>query len=236
MSEAIQFIFDGPADASQRLALAHGAGAPMDSPFMTAFAEGLGARGIRVARFEFPYMAARRTVGRKLPPDRQPVLLETWTRAVQALGHRETLVIGGKSMGGRMASMVADVLGVRGLACLGYPFHPPGKPANARTTHLADLKIPALIVQGTRDPLGGRMDVASYALSPSIEIAWIDGGDHDLSPLKRSGVSKEEAWAAAMDHIADFMQKLASSPVLPAAPAPHPGAYRAFPLPPGEGK
>ncbi|MBW7836730.1 MAG: alpha/beta hydrolase [Sphingomonadales bacterium] len=208
MSEAIKFLFDGPADASQRLALAHGAGAPMDSPFMTAFAEGLGARGIRVARFEFPYMAARRNTGRKLPPDRQPVLLDAWARAVQALGHRETLVIGGKSMGGRLASMVADTLGVRGLACLGYPFHPPGKPAQTRITHLADLKTPALIVQGTRDPLGGRTDVAGYALSPSIEIAWIEDGDHDLKPLKRSGRTQDECWRAAMDRVAEFMNKI----------------------------
>lgn len=212
MSEAIKFLFDGPADASQRLVLAHGAGAPMDSPFMAAFAQGLGARGIRVARFEFPYMAARRNTGRKLPPDRQPVLLDTWTRAVQALGHRETLVIGGKSMGGRMASLVADELGVQGLVCLGYPFHPPGKPANARTAHLADLNTPTLIVQGTRDPLGGRTDVAGYALSPSIEIAWIEDGDHDLKPLKRSGRTQNECWRAAMERVTVFMQALSTAP------------------------
>jgi predicted alpha/beta-hydrolase family hydrolase len=208
MSEAIKFLFDGPADASQRLALAHGAGAPMDSPFMAAFAEGLGARGIRVARFEFPYMAARRNTGRKFPPDRQPVLLATWARAAQALGHPETWIIGGKSMGGRMASLVADGLGVRGLACLGFPFHPPGKPAQTRTAHLAGLKTPALIVQGTRDPLGGRTDVAGYALSPSIEIAWIEDGDHDLKPLKRSGRTQDECWRAAMDRVAEFMNKI----------------------------
>lgn len=208
MSEAIKFLFDGPADASQRLALAHGAGAPMDSPFMAAFAEGLGARGIRVARFEFPYMAARRNTGRKFPPDRQPVLLDTWTRAAQALGHPETWIIGGKSMGGRMASLVADGLGVRGLACLGFPFHPPGKPAQTRTAHLAGLKTPTLIVQGTRDPLGGRTDVAGYALSPSIEITWIEDGDHDLKPLKRSGRTQDECWRAAMDRVAEFMNKI----------------------------
>ena len=208
MSEAIKFLFDGPADAAKRLVLAHGAGAAMDSPFMTAMAQGLGTRGIGVARFEFPYMAARRAGGAKRPPDSAEALLSTWREVVQALGHPETLVIGGKSMGGRMASMVADALGVRGLVCLGYPFHPPGKPERVRTAHLADLKTPTLIIQGTRDSLGSRADVAGYALSSAIEVAWIDGGDHDLVPLKRSGRTREECWHAAMDRVAAFMVRL----------------------------
>ena len=133
-------VFDGPAAAPLTIALAHGAGAPMDSPFMAAFAEGLAAEGFRVVRFEFPYMVKRRLTGTRRPPDRVPVLLEAWRAVIAALGPGR-LVIGGKSLGGRMASLVADETGVRGLVCLGFPFHAPGKPATERIGHMANLEI-----------------------------------------------------------------------------------------------
>src|SRR5438094_291285 len=101
------FLFNGPVGAAWTIVLAHGAGAAMDTPFMQFFAGGLASRGFRVARFEFPYMGQRRISGKRGPPDREPVLLETWRQVIQALG-AEGLIIGGKSMGGRMASMVAD--------------------------------------------------------------------------------------------------------------------------------
>ena len=151
-----EFLFDGPKGAARTVALAHGAGAPMDSPFMAAFAAGL-ARGVRVARFEFPYMAGRRE-GRRRGPDSPRVLRETWLSVITALGGKRT-VIGGKSLGGRVASMVADEAGVAGLLCLGYPFHPPGRPEKLRTAHLASLRTPTLILQGARDSLGNRADV-----------------------------------------------------------------------------
>jgi predicted alpha/beta-hydrolase family hydrolase len=182
-----EFLFDGPEDASVRLLLAHGAGAAMDSAGMTAMARALAAEGLRVARFEFGYMAARREGLRKPPPRAEKVMPE-YEAAVAALGPGAPLVIGGKSMGGRVASMVADELHaggrVAGLLCLGYPFHPPGKPAQLRTAHLAGMTTPALIVQGTRDPFGTREEVAGYTLSPAIEILWLEDGDHDLKPRK----------------------------------------------------
>ncbi|MFP5286233.1 MAG: alpha/beta fold hydrolase, partial [Thermoanaerobaculia bacterium] len=139
--EKPDFLFDGPESAAGPVVvLAHGAGAPMDSPFMNAMARGLAARGLRVARFEFPYMHRRRAAGERKPPDREPVLLGTWRAAIDALGGAERVVIGGKSMGGRMASMIADEAGVRGLVCLGYPFHPQGRPERLRVAHLADLR------------------------------------------------------------------------------------------------
>jgi predicted alpha/beta-hydrolase family hydrolase len=112
------YLFNGPEDAKRTVALAHGAGAGMDTPFMNAFAEGLADAGLRVARFEFPYMAERRRTGQKRPPDREPVLRDTWLQVITGLG-RESLVIGGKSMGGRIASLVADEAKVAGLLCLG---------------------------------------------------------------------------------------------------------------------
>ena len=207
-------ILDGPAPGSAEasegpvtLALAHGAGAPMDSPFMAAFAAGLAAEGIRVARFEFPYMAARRRDGRKRPPDREAVLLDTWRQLIARLGP-EDLAIGGKSMGGRMASLVADETAVQGLVCLGYPFHPPGRPDKLRTAHLETIRTPTLIVQGTRDPFGTPEDVKGYRLSPAVRLHWAEDGDHGLAPRKASGRTTERNWAEAISAIAAFLRAL----------------------------
>lgn len=201
-------LFTGPATADLTLVLAHGAGAAMDSPFMTAFADGLAGRGVRVARFEFPYMAERRASGKKRPPDPAPKLMACWRDVIAALGGPERLVIGGKSMGGRIASMVADEMGVRGLVCLGYPFHPPGKPERLRTAHLEDLRTPTLIVQGTRDPLGTAAEVAGYDLSPAISLRWCADGNHDLAPRKSSGRTTADNWQDAMTAITDFLVTL----------------------------
>jgi uncharacterized protein len=203
-----QFLFDGPKRASLTLALAHGAGAPMDSPFMAAFAEGLANKGFRVARFEFPYMAERRTTGRKRPPDRAEVLLACWRAVIAELGPKN-LAIGGKSLGGRMASQVADGAGVRGLVCLGYPFHAPGKAATAeRLAHLASLRTPALICQGERDSLGSRDDTESYKLSPAVRLRWLADGDHGFKPRKASGRSEAGNWKDAVDAVAEFLRDL----------------------------
>ena len=200
----MDFLIDGPADAPTTLVLAHGAGAPMDSPFMAFFAGELAARGHRVVRFEFPYMAARRIDGRKRGPDRPAVLLAAWRDAIGRLGDAGRLIIGGKSMGGRIASLVADDAGVTGLVCLGYPFHPPGRPETLRTAHLAAIATPTLIVQGTRDPLGRRDEVARYPLSAAIRLCWIEDGDHDLVPRKRSGRSQVQNWQDGVEAVARF--------------------------------
>ena len=198
-------LVDGP-DGGPLLVLAHGAGAPMDSGFMDVFAKGLASRGLRVVRFEFPYMAARRSGGGRRAPDREAVLLQAWRDIVAELGGGAGCFIGGKSMGGRMASMVAEELGVRGLVCLGYPFHAPGRPEKPRVAHLANLRTPALVVQGTRDQFGTREDVAGYTLSPAIGLRWIEDGDHSLEPRKGvSGRGRAEAWIEAMDAVAEFI-------------------------------
>jgi len=189
------------------LILAHGAGAPMDSPFMERMSQLLAARGLAVVRFEFPYMASRRANGGRRPPDRQPVLLDSW-RQVHALVRLQVagpLAIGGKSMGGRMASLLADKLGADALVCLGYPFHPPGNPDKLRTEHLAQLATPTLIVQGERDPFGGRAEVAGYALSPSIQLHWLTTADHDFKPLRSSGLTQELQLQEAAQVTADWL-------------------------------
>lgn len=208
MTTPPELLRTGPADAEKVLVLAHGAGAPMDSPFMATMADGLAERGIGVVRFEFPYMAARRH-GKGGPPDREPILRASWAAVIDKLGDGRRLFIGGKSMGGRIASMVADELGTRGLVCLGYPFHPPGQPEKLRVAHLANLLTPTLIVQGERDPFGTREDVALYKLSPAIEVHFLGDGDHSFEPRKRSGRTTEQAWAEAIERIATFLGRVA---------------------------
>lgn len=202
------FLIDGDANAATTVVLAHGAGAPMDTPFMDAFAQGLAAAGLCVVRFEFPFMRARRSEGKRKPPDRAPVLVGAWRSVIAALGDPGTLVIGGKSMGGRMASMVADEAGVKGVACLGYPFHPSGKPERTRTGHLESMRTPTLIVQGARDSLGKPEEVAGYALSKSIRVHWLEAGDHDFKPTKASGRTLEQNWQEGIAAVADFVGRL----------------------------
>jgi uncharacterized protein len=169
-----------------RFLFAHGAGAPMDSPFMNEVAGALAGHGIRVIRFEFPYMAARRSGARK-PPDREAVLLDTWRTIIAEHRGDGRVFIGGKSMGGRMATMIADEVDVQGVICLGYPFHPPGKPDKLRIAHLRDIRTPVLMIQGTRDALGSREEVEPMELSKAVRIAWLEDGDHSLKPRVKSG-------------------------------------------------
>lgn len=189
------------------LILAHGAGAPMDSPFMEQMAERLVARAIAVFRFEFAYMAERRATGRKRPPNPQAQLLQQW-RDVYLTMRQQTagrLAIGGKSMGGRMATLLADELEADALVCLGYPFYAAGKPEKPRVAHLAELRTPTLILQGERDALGNRETVSDYYLSSAVTIDWLAAADHDLKPLKRSGLTHEQHLDRAADAIAAFL-------------------------------
>ena len=193
-------LIDQPkGQALATLLLAHGAGAPMDSPFMNELAAALSARQVRVVRFEFPYMAARREDGRKRPPNPMPVL-EKSMRELRA-GLQGRVFLGGKSMGGRVASQLAAELGASGFVCFGYPFHPPGKPERTRIEHLQQISCPGLIVQGTRDPFGKPDEVATYPLDPALQLHWLESGEHDFRPLKSSGLTQqaliEEAAAVA---------------------------------------
>jgi predicted alpha/beta-hydrolase family hydrolase len=186
-------IFDGPQDAAATVVLTHGAGAGMDTPFMETFAQGLAAQNLRVGRFEFPYMKMVRETGRRRPPDRAPILLQAWEEVIDSLDAKP-LLIGGKSLGGRIASMVADKKQVTGLICLGYPFHPPGKPDRLRTEHLRTLETPTLICQGSRDPFGTAEEVAQY--------------DHSFNPRKRSGRSIEQNWQEAIEAVVNFINDI----------------------------
>ena len=196
-----------PQAASSTLILAHGAGAPMDSPFMQTMAQGLAARGVRVVRFEFAYMAQRRVDGRKRPPNPQAQLLQQWREVHAQVRQRVSgpLSGGGKSMGGRMASLLADEFGASALICLGYPFYAAGKPEKPRVAHLAELRTPTLIIQGERDTLGNKETVAGYELSAAIELHWLQAADHDLKPLKASGFSHQQHLQTAVGAITAYL-------------------------------
>ena len=208
----MQLLTTGDPGAESAYLMAHGAGAGMDARWMDDVAALIGSRGIRVIRFEFGYMAARRD-GVRRPPPRAETLAGEFLEAVDAATAESPaggrLLIGGKSMGARVASYVADELldagTVAGLICLGYPFHPPEKPDQLRTAHLGGLRTPTLICQGTRDQLGSREEVACYPLSPAIELNWLEDGDHELRPRKAiSGRTLAQNLAEAADAVASF--------------------------------
>lgn len=189
------------------LLLAHGAGGPMDSPFMNRFAGHAAAAGLEVARFEFAYMAQRRTGGSKRPPAAVETLLGDFRKAlVRLLAVTEgPVIIGGKSLGGRVAAMLGgSALDPRVVAvlCLGYPLHPPGMPEKLRLEPLAGLAVPALICQGERDPFGDRGEFEAMDLPAAVRLHWCTDGSHDLAPRGGSpatwdGNLKEAAEAAA---------------------------------------
>lgn len=206
-------LIDEPtAEVAATPILAHGAGAPMDSPFMTTMAALLAARGVRVVRFEFPYMRRRRIEGVRQPPNRQPVLLDSWRAVYAAVSQRFAgpVLVGGKSMGGRMATLVAEELGCAGVVCLGYPAHPPGKPDNLRIAALETTVVPTLIVQGERDPFGRRDELAGRDWSAQVEWCWASDGDHDLKPRKASGRTHEDNLVMAADATAQWWQRLSA--------------------------
>ncbi len=200
-------LLDGPSGASVTLLLAPGAGAGAASPGMAAISGALAAEGLCVARWDFGFRASGR------PPPRAETLVPEVAAALDVLGAAGPVVIGGKSMGGRVASLAADPLRaqgrIAGLLCLGYPFHPPGRPERPRTAHLAALQTPTLIVQGTRDPFGMPDEVADYALSAAIALHWLDDGDHDLKPRKRlTGLSHADHLAAMAARVAAWTRCL----------------------------
>lgn len=189
---------------------AHGAGAGSDSEFMQRMAELIAAQEIYVVRFDFPYMEQRAIDGKRRPPQRMPALLDDYRALIRQLD--SPCIIGGKSMGGRVASLLMQEAeknagtDIRGCACLGYPFHPPGKPESLRTDHLQQLQQPLLIVQGTRDALGDKEEVDGYALDAALQLLWLEDGDHDLKPRKKSGYSHEQHMQHAAAAVAAFVR------------------------------
>ncbi len=202
----VSLWLDGPKTARTLIVLAHGAGAPADSDFMSFFATVL-ARRTRVCRFNFLYMEQARKA-----PDRQPVLEQTYTDVLDELRaeHRaHRLFIGGKSLGGRIASYVAAQRDdVDGLIFLGYPLHPPGRPDRMRDQHLYALDVPMLFVEGTRDPFCPLPTLAKVRKKlEGSDLAVIEDGDHSLKVRASSGRSTAEAWGEAVAEVASWVER-----------------------------
>jgi uncharacterized protein len=206
----VSALADGPSDAPG-LILGHGAGAGIRSDFMEFVASELATRAVRVTRFNFAYVEAR-----KKTPDRQPVLEDTYAAVVEHVRREERpqpLFLGGKSLGGRIAShVVAGGQAADGLVFLGYPLHPPGRPYRLRSAHLNEISVPMLFVEGTRDPFCPleTLEKVRADFTAPVEIAVIDGGDHSLRVRKSSGRSTEEAWGEAVEQVADWIRRQVS--------------------------
>jgi len=206
----------GPLDGRPLVLLAHGAGAGADSAFLLAARDGLLARGLGVVRFHFPYMQAMVDEGRRRPPDPMPRLLDTWRALLEVVAGWDgagPLVLAGKSMGGRAASLLAaagDAPAARACAYLGYPLHPAGKPERLRREHLSQVPVPQLFLSGTADPLA-RLDLLREtvdSLGPTATLALVEGGDHSLARSRRQPLAGQDEW---WDTLAAFVARHAAA-------------------------
>ncbi len=204
-----RFLIDGGAGERGTIVLAPGASGTMDTPWMDRISAMIAEGGVRVFRFEFPYAVEQRATGNRRAPNTERVLRQAWIEVIEELGPAG-LVIGGKSMGGRFASMVADEAGVAGVICLGYPFHPPGKPERLRTAHLEAIETAVLIAQGERDTFGRRDEVEGYELPDRVRVHWLRDGDHSLKPRKSSGRTLEENLTEAAAAVVDFASEVSA--------------------------
>jgi predicted alpha/beta-hydrolase family hydrolase len=207
-------LYPAARPSRRALVLAPGAGAPQRHPFLVRYAQGLAARGTDVLTFDFPY--AERGSRR---PDTNAVLEACWVD-VLAFARKKlagrALFLGGKSMGGRIASQVAaredvDLSGVAGLVFLGYPLHPPGDPKKLRAAHLPRVRAPMLFVQGERDPFGTPKEIAraTRRVKPKPEIVVVPDGDHSFAVRKRAGLSQDAVHEAALAAIDAFLRRQA---------------------------
>jgi predicted alpha/beta-hydrolase family hydrolase len=195
------------------LLLAHGAGAAMDSAFMNKMADALAGLDLAVARFEFAYMAARRDGGSKRPPPQADKLIGEFQTALQTLMGETAgpLIIGGKSMGGRVAAMLAGGASlpgrVIGVSCLGYPFHPTGKPdADWRLQPLENARRPVLVLQGDRDPFGSQAELDAITLPEHVSLHYLEDGNHDFGPRGKSPATLDGNISEAARTIAEFVR------------------------------
>jgi predicted alpha/beta-hydrolase family hydrolase len=194
-------------NAKAQLIFAHGAGAGMDSEFMVTMAANLAKLGVDVGLFDFEYMQQAKAEGKKRPPQRAPKLLEYFAKVIEQANPKLPLFIGGKSMGGRMASMLACEHTVKGVIAFGYPFHPPGKLDKLRIDHFPALKAPLSVIQGERDTFGKKDEVESYPICDNVSTFWISDGDHSLVPRKASGLTQLQNWQTAAEFASQFIAK-----------------------------
>lgn len=192
---------------------AHGAGAGKDSEFMQQISCGVSAQQINVWRFDFPYIQIMQAQGKRRPPDKMDILLGHFTAVIESLDNGLPLFIGGKSMGGRVASMLLENTSARGCICLGYPFHPPGKPEKLRIDHLQSLTKPMLVVQGQRDSFGTQQEVSQYPLSQQVKKVFLADGDHSFKPRIKSGFCHQQHIQEAVTQLTKFIHQHAQEKI-----------------------
>ncbi|XKE46304.1 dienelactone hydrolase [Halomonas organivorans] len=196
-----------------RLLLTHGAGAGQDTSFLRGLRRALAASGVQTLAIEFAYLRRMREEGRRRPPPRVDHLVEELAQWCDSVSHHcpSPLWLGGKSMGGRVASLLAARDGAPGLVLCGYPFHPPGKPDRLRLDHWPRLDCPTLVVQGTRDPFGTREEVSGYPVPSVAELHWLEDGDHDWKPRRASGRTQDDLIREGGRWIAEAMGRHGST-------------------------
>ena len=202
-------LINGPKEAKNILLLAHGAGAPMDSIFMNTISDGLNNNGIITFRFEFPYMEKRRS-GKNTFPDKLDVLCDFYKKIyfnIKKANPDKNIWLGGKSMGGRVSTLISRSLDIKGVIVFGYPFHPINKLDKLRLESLQLSGPPILIIQGTRDKFGTITEVKKYKIHKNNTIFWIKDGDHSYNTLKKSGLSSKNAIVQAYNEASIFIKK-----------------------------
>lgn len=218
----ISLLINTVPSAKALVIFAHGAGANMSHEFMDELTELFNLSSINVLRFNFPYMDKRQSTGKKYPPDRMPKLLDCYTKVVEyAIAYNGLdnlpVFIGGKSMGSRVAVTLlaneqvqhsAALKLIRGVFCLGYPFHPAKKPEKLRLEPLLETSKKVIIVQGERDTLGNQEEVIGYKLPEHCEYIFLADGDHSLKPRVKSGFSYNDHKQQAVDEIVKFIDSL----------------------------
>jgi len=205
---AVSAVWIAPKDPIAWLVVAHGAGAGMDHPFLAGFCRAMAGHGVATVRFNFFYAdSGRRT------PDPEPGLRAAWMEAsegVRAMADGVPVLAGGKSLGGRIASMcVADGMAAAGLVFLGYPLHPPGKPERLRVEHLERITVPMLFLQGTRDPFAqpGQLAKVIRGLGERIEHVPVEGGDHSFN-VRGVKAEAREVGAGLAEHAGPFVRRV----------------------------
>ncbi|WP_448567484.1 alpha/beta family hydrolase [Thalassotalea ganghwensis] len=196
-------------DIKATVVFAHGAGADKESDFLEVVTKRLIDAGIKVIRFNFPYMDKRAVDGKRRPPDRMPTLIGCMEEVITEHLADKPLFLMGKSMGSRVAATITQqgTFPISGVIALGYPFHPQKKPEKLRLTPLQNHNVPVLIVQGERDPLGNQQEIANYELSSTCQYLFLTDGDHDLKPRVKSGFTHQQHLDSAVAKIVEFISE-----------------------------
>jgi predicted alpha/beta-hydrolase family hydrolase len=200
-------------DAKALIVFAHGAGADMEHEYIADLVGLLNSQQLNVLRFNFPYMDKRKLDGKRRPPDRMPSLIECYQTVLSNVDSALPIYIAGKSMGGRVAATIASDATlmvsnqVKGVICLGYPFHPVKKLDKLRLEPLQDTQLPVLILQGQRDALGSEDEIQNYEISTKCQIHYFPDGDHDLKPRVKSGFTLTQHKLLAAQKIKGFISE-----------------------------